>query len=160
MDWSRTRIRRIRNDGLVTSTPILQVPWTGIIQWDRGVFLSSQPQPSMQQGTCHMDVPLQREMRLKRALPLEMRGWIQTTSSVKPDAIPFAALNGADGEHYAANLYRTPRIDIEQGPGQAVIGANILDADFSRVAPGTYRLLLGIENTLCDTGTTLVMESS
>ena len=159
MDWSRTRIRRTRNDGLVTSTPFLQIPWSGTIQWNRVVFLPIQPQPLIQSGRCRIDTPLQKTIQLKPADPMEIRGWIQAPSDIKLDAVPFATLNGAEGKRYTTNLYRTPRPEVEQSTGQTVIGAHILDADFNRVAPGTYRLLLGIENALCDTGTILVMES-
>ena len=160
MDWSHTRIYRVRNDGLITFTPFLQIPWSGTVQWDRGVFFSAQTQPSIQHRLCHIDTPLQKTIQLKPTDPIEIRGWIQMPSGIKLDAVPFATLNGTDGKYYVANLYRTLRPDVKQDTGQTVIDAHILDADFNRVVPGAYRLLLGIENALCDTGVRVTMESS
>lgn len=57
------------------------------------------------------------------------------------------------------NLYSEPRPEVEKPAGQVVVGVRMLDADFSRVVAGSYRLLLGIGNTLCDTGATLVLTS-
>lgn len=162
MDLSRARLRRLRSDGLMTSTPFMQVPWTGTVQWERGVFLPTQSRSQRQSTECHLDAPSQKSIRINNSAPLELRGWIKlpSSSASAPDDVPFAVLDDTKGKYYAANLYRESRQGQEKsGDLPTMIGGHVLDADMSKVESGTYRLLLGTGDSLCDTGTTLAIES-
>lgn len=144
-----------RQDGLVIITPFMGVPSDGTLQWSRGVFLPSSVQPERISGKCQIDVPTNKGV-LSRTSPLELRGWILGPSNTRNDTIPLAILSGSDGKNFIANLHREPRPDIVNPDGIA-IGGHVLDADLHRVEPGNYRLLLGIEDSICDTGVNMAI---
>lgn len=138
------------------ATPDMSVPADGTLQWSRGVFLPDSAQPGGKSSLCHIDSPGDKETFLSKASPLELRGWILGPSNIRPDTIPLAILAGAARKRYSANLYRQPRPDVKEPIGM-VIGGQVLDADLHRVDPGTYQLLLGLEDAVCDTGITMTI---
>lgn len=169
MDWSRVRVYRIRQRDLagrnsqddrdlpVAFSPFFQIPWTGTVQWDRGVFLAAKPPIGGNAATCHVDSPAPGELHLAARSSLEIAGRIDVPVEVDPDSVPHAVLDGQNGETYVAHLYRAPVVDEGQARGHARVGARVLDADLARVSPGTYRLRLGIGEASCDTGVTLIV---
>jgi hypothetical protein len=142
---------RVGQNRLFVISPFMNLPADGTLQWSRGVFLPDSVQRAKAAGTCHIDTPGNMELMQPRGAPLELRGWILGPSNLTPDEIPLAILAGSSGKNYVANLYREPRPDVRIPEGMA-IGGHILDADLRRVESGAYRLLLSIDNAICDTG--------
>lgn len=145
-----------REDGLAIYTPYMSVPVDGTRQWSRGVFLPDSIRQGGRSGTCHIDAPDNNEVHLSRDAPLRLRGWILGPLNYPPDTIPLAILTGSTGKHYAANLHRELRPDVKN-PGGVAIGGQVLDANLRQVEPGSYRLLLSVEDIICDTSITMTI---
>jgi hypothetical protein len=148
------QVFREGKDGQILTTPYMSAPTDGTWQWSRGVFLPSSVQIAGSSGICHIDSLGKKEpqeIHLSKTAPLELRGWILGPSNTRPDTIPLAILAGSSGKNFVANLHRESRPDVTNPNGMA-IGGHIRDANLRRVEPGAYRLLLGVENTICDTG--------
>jgi hypothetical protein len=150
----QAKIASRRKGGLLVSTPLMSVPIDGTLQWSRGFFLPGSFLSNGKSTICHIDSPGKKEVILSRTSPLELRGWILGPPNAGNDTIPLAILAGSTGKNFVANLHREPRPDVTNLDG-TVIGGQVLDADLHRVESGNYRLLLGFEDTICNSSITM-----